>query len=225
MTGPGAPPACRISREPRTRQAPQGPPASRSEAFVCSQRGPQARLIIVKILLSLTRRIDAISRAAASVALWLVLICALVSALNAVSRYAFDLSSNAWLELQWYMFGGTVLLGAPHLLNTNGHIRVDLFYAKLDARQRTWLDLFGLIFFLLPFCYFMVVYSWPWFVESWQIGEISANAGGLIRWPVKLLIPVGFALLILQGLSEIIKRVAALRGAIAIDTHYERPLQ
>ena len=179
----------------------------------------------MKHLLVLARRIDDLSRAAAVVALWLVLICALVSAGNALTRYAFDLSSNAWLEMQWYMFGGTVLLGAAHLLNTNGHIRVDLFYNKLNDRQRTWLDLFGLIVFLLPFCYFMVIYSWPWFVESWEIGEISPNAGGLIRWPVKLLLPLGFGLLILQGLSEIIKRVAALRGDIAINTQYERPLQ
>ncbi len=176
-------------------------------------------------LLALARQIDALSRAAALVAIWLVLICALVSAGNALSRYTLDLSSNAWLEMQWYMFSATVLLGAPHLLNKNGHIRVDLFYAKLNDRQRAWLDLGGLIFFLLPFSYFMVLYSWPWFVEAWQINEISANAGGLVRWPVKLLLPLGFGLLILQGLSEIIKRVAALRGDIALDTHYERPLQ
>jgi TRAP-type mannitol/chloroaromatic compound transport system permease small subunit len=179
----------------------------------------------VNKLLALARHIDALSRAAALVAIWLVLICALVSAGNALSRYTLDLSSNAWLEMQWYMFGATVLLGAPHLLNKNGHIRVDLFYAKLNDRQRAWLDLGGLIFFLLPFSYFMVLYSWPWFVEAWQINEISANAGGLVRWPVKLLLPLGFGLLILQGLSEIIKRVAALRGDIALDTHYERPLQ
>ena len=183
------------------------------------------RLPFVKNLLALARQIDALSRWAAVVALWLVLICALVSAGNALSRYALDLSSNAWLELQWYMFGATVLLGAPHLLNKNGHIRVDLFYAKLNDRQRAWLDLGGLLAFLLPFCYFMVVYSWPWFLEAWQINEVSANAGGLIRWPVKLLLPVGFGLLALQGLSEIIKRVAALRGHIALDTNYERPLQ
>jgi TRAP-type mannitol/chloroaromatic compound transport system permease small subunit len=179
----------------------------------------------VKKLLALARQIDALSRAAALVAIWLVLICALVSAGNALSRYTLDLSSNAWLEMLWYLFGATVLLGAPHLLNKNGHIRVDLFYAKLNDRQRAWLDLGGLIFFLLPFSYFMVLYSWPWFVEAWQINEISANAGGLVRWPVKLLLPLGFGLLILQGLSEIIKRVAALRGDIALDTHYERPLQ
>lgn len=176
-------------------------------------------------LLNLARRIDGLSRIAASVSIWLVLICALVSAANAMSRYAFDLSSNAWLELQWYMFGATVLLGAPHLLCTNGHIRVDLFYAKLNDRQRTWLDLAGLIVFLLPFGYFMVAYSWPFFLESWALQETSANAGGLLRWPVKLLMPVGFGLLMLQGLSEIIKRVAALRGDVKIDTHYERPLQ
>jgi TRAP-type mannitol/chloroaromatic compound transport system permease small subunit len=179
----------------------------------------------VKNLLHLARRIDAISRSASVVALWLVLICALVSAANALSRYAFDVSSNAWLELQWYMFGGTVLLGAAHLLNTNGHIRVDLFYTKLSDRQRAWLDLFGLVVFLWPFCFFMVLYSWPWFVESWLIQETSANAGGLLRWPVKALLPLGFGLLMLQGLSEVIKRVAALRGDIALDTHYERPLQ
>jgi TRAP-type mannitol/chloroaromatic compound transport system permease small subunit len=118
----------------------------------------------VNKLLALARHIDALSRAAALVAIWLVLICALVSAGNALSRYTLDLSSNAWLEMQWYMFGATVLLGAPHLLNKNGHIRVDLFYAKLNDRQRAWLDLGGLIFFLLPFSYFMVLYSWPWFV-------------------------------------------------------------
>ncbi len=176
-------------------------------------------------LLLLCRGIDRISLGAARLAIWLVLICAMVSALNALSRYLFDLSSNAWLELQWYMFGGIVLLGAPHLLNTNGHIRVDLFYARLNHRQRAWLDLAGLTLFLLPFSVFMVLASWPWFLESWQIGEVSPNAGGLIRWPVKLLLPVGCALLILQGISEIIKRAAALRGVIALDAHYERPLQ
>jgi TRAP-type mannitol/chloroaromatic compound transport system permease small subunit len=179
----------------------------------------------VKKLLALARQIDALSRAAALVAIWLVLICALVSAGNALSRYTLDLSSNAWLEMQWYMFGATVLLGAPHLLNKNGHIRVDLFYAKLNDRQRAWLDLGGLIFFLLPFSYFMVLYSWPWFVEAWQINEISANAGGLVRWPVKLLLPVGFVLLSLQGLSELIKRIAMLTGHMEANLHYERPLQ
>ena len=175
--------------------------------------------------LVLSRRIDRISQVAASVAAALVLLCALVSALNAMSRYAFDLSSNAWLELQWYLFGAIVLLGAPHLLNVNGHVRVDLLYSRLNGRQRVWLDLFGLLLFLMPFSVYMLLASWPWFVEAWQIQEVSPNAGGLIRWPVKLLLPLGFGLLVLQGGSEIIKRIAALRGAIALDAHYERPVQ
>jgi TRAP-type mannitol/chloroaromatic compound transport system permease small subunit len=180
---------------------------------------------MVSAILHLSRGIDQISRMAAKIAIALVLICALVSAFNALSRYLFDASSNAWLELQWYMFGAIVLLGAPHLLNTNGHIRVDLFYAKLNNRQQAWLDLAGLLGFVIPFSLYMVVHSWPWFLESWQIGETSANAGGLLRWPVKLLLPLGFSLLALQAVSEIIKRVAALRGYIALDTHYERPVQ
>ena len=176
-------------------------------------------------LLGVCRAIDALSRAAARIAMALVLLCALVSAANALSRYVFDLSSNAWLELQWYMFGAIVLLGAPHLLNTNGHIRVDLFYSKLSDRQRAWLELSGLIVFLMPFAVFMAYISWPWFVESWSIQETSANAGGLLRWPVKLLLPLGFGLLILQAVSEVIKRVAALMGVIALDSHYEKPVQ
>ena len=176
-------------------------------------------------LLSLSRRIDQVSRFAARIAIGLVLVCALVSALNAISRYAFDLSSNAWLELQWYMFGAIVLLGGPHLLATNGHIRVDLFYSKLTTRQQAWLDLAGLIGFVMPFSLYMVAHSWPWFIESWQLGEVSANAGGLLRWPVKLLLPAGFFLLALQAVSEIIKRAAALRGQMALQAHYERPLQ
>ena len=173
-------------------------------------------------LLRATRWIDWLSLQAAKLAISLVLICALVSVLNAFSRYVFDLSSNAWLELQWYMFGGIVMLGGAHLLNTNGHIRVDLFYLKLSARQKLWLDLFGLSIFVIPFSLAMTVYSWPWFMEAWYLQEISANAGGLFRWPVKILIPIGFSLLILQGFAEIVKRIAALRGEFVINTHYER---
>jgi TRAP-type mannitol/chloroaromatic compound transport system permease small subunit len=169
--------------------------------------------------------IDAISRQAARIAIALVLLCAAVSALNALSRYAFNLSSNAWLELQWYMFGAIVMLGAPHLLAINGHIRVDLFYSRLSDRQKTWLDLFGLALFLLPFALFMAWTSWPWFEEAWRINETSPNAGGLLRWPVKLLLPAGFGLLAMQGVSEMIKRIAAIRGVIALDAHYERPMQ
>ena len=193
---------------------------------------PQARCGLSRVNLDavnapvrLAYSIDRLSKAVAVIAIWLTLICALISAGNAGMRYAFDMSSNAWLEMQWYMFGGMVMLGAPHLLTINGHIRVDLFYSRLNDRQRAWLDLAGLIFFLQPFCIYMALVCWPWFLESWTIGEISNNAGGLVRWPVKLLFPIGFGLLVLQGFSEIIKRVAALKGVIALNTHYERPLQ
>jgi len=179
----------------------------------------------MKILLSFSAGIDRLSFLAARLAIWLVLFCALVSAFNALSRYTFDLSSNAWLELQWYMFAGIVLLGAPHLLNTNGHIRVDIFYSRLSDRQRVWLDLGGMAAFVLPFAIFMLVTAWPWFVESWVSREVSSNAGGLLRWPVKLLLPLGFGLLIMQSISEIIKRCAALQGQTAVIMHYEKPLQ
>jgi len=129
------------------------------------------------------------------------------------------------LEMQWYLFAAIVMLGAAHLLCTNGHIRVDLLYLRLHQRQRMMLDLFGLVFFVIPFSIMMVLYAWPWFVEAWLIGETSANAGGLIRWPVKILMPIGFGLLILQAISEIIKRVAALQGKISFDVHYQRPEQ
>ena len=182
---------------------------------------------MLSLFITLSHRIDQASRAAARLAVALVLICALVSAVNAISRYLFDLSSNAWLELQWYMFGGIVLLGAPYLLKTNGHIRVDIFYSKLSHRHQLWLDLAGLLVFLMPFSIYMVATSWPWFVEAWALQETSANAGGLLRWPVKLLLPVGFFLLTLQGVSEVIKRIATLKGALSLEpaTHYERPLQ
>lgn len=183
------------------------------------------KTLALRPLLKLSALIDQTSLAAAHAAVWLVFVCALVSAFNAISRYAFDLSSNAWLEMQWYMFGAIVLLGAPHILKTNGHVRVDLFYARLSDRAKAWFDTAGLIVFLIPFCVLMIGYSWPWFVEAWVLGETSPNAGGLIRWPVKILLPIGFALLLAQGVSEIIKRIAALRGLIALDVHYEKPVQ
>lgn len=179
----------------------------------------------MKRLLRITAWIDWLSAQAAKVAISLVLLCVIVSVLNAFSRYLFDSSSNAWLELQWYMFGGIILLGGAHLLNTNGHIRVDLFYIQLSERRKLYLDLFGLGFFVIPFCIAMTVYAWPWFLQAWYLQEISANAGGLLRWPVKLLLPLGFSLLVLQACAEIIKRLAALRGEYVVDTHYERPEQ
>ena len=159
------------------------------------------------------------------IANWLVLLACLISAGNAGSRYLLSASSNAWLEIQWYMFAGMVLLGAPYALKMNEHVRVDLIYGMVSERTRIWIDIVGGILFLLPICVILTHFTWPWFVESWKINEVSTNAGGLIRWPVKLMLPVGFALMALQGLSELIKRVAALRGEYRLQYSYEKPLQ
>jgi TRAP-type mannitol/chloroaromatic compound transport system permease small subunit len=189
------------------------------------RRDDTAEVRSMQVLLKLARAIDRANAAFGRVAVWLVLLACLVSAGNAISRYAFDLSSNAWLELQWYMFAGMVMLGAPFVLNVNGHVRVDLLYGQASERTRAWIDLLGLVFFLQPVMIAMMVMSWPFFVESYVHGETSGNAGGLLRWPVKLLIPLGFALMVLQGLAEIIKRVAFLLGRTALDARYEKPLQ
>ena len=159
------------------------------------------------------------------IANWLVLLACLISAGNATSRYLFSASSNAWLEVQWYMFTGMVMLGGAYTLKMNEHVRVDLFYGIFAERTRIWIDIIGGLLFLLPICVILVYFTWPWFVESWRIQETSMNAGGLIRWPVKLLLPAGFAMLFLQGLSEIIKRIAALEHIVDIEFKYEKPLQ
>jgi TRAP-type mannitol/chloroaromatic compound transport system permease small subunit len=180
---------------------------------------------MLDILLKLSRAIDWVSDRFGQVATWLVLFATLISAANATSRYMFSVSSNAWLEIQWYMFAGMVLLGAPYVLKINEHVRVDLFYSSMPERVRIWIDLLGGIFFLLPICIIMIYFTWPWFVDSWRINEESMNAGGLIRWPVKLILPVGFALMALQGVSEIIKRIDALLGNKHLSYEYEKPLQ
>jgi TRAP-type mannitol/chloroaromatic compound transport system permease small subunit len=176
-------------------------------------------------LLKVSRVIDAINERFGTVATWLVLLAVLTATGNAISRYAFNASSNAWLEVQWYMFAAMVFFGAPYTLKLNGHVRVDVIYSALSERGRIWIDILGCIFFLLPFCAVLLYFTWPWFLDSWQIGEMSSNAGGLIRWPVKLVLPVGFALLALQGLSELIKRIAALTASYRLEHHYETPLQ
>src|SRR6185369_9757656 len=176
-------------------------------------------------LLALSRVIDAFNEKFAVIANWLVLLSCLISAGNAMSRYAFSLSSNAWLEVQWYMFAGMVMLGAPHTFKVNEHVRVDLLFSSVSERTRIWIDILGIIFFLFPICIILIYFTWPWFVESWQIEEMSSNAGGLIRWPVKLLLPVGFTLMVLQGISELIKRVEALIHHHRLQYEYEKPLQ
>jgi TRAP-type mannitol/chloroaromatic compound transport system permease small subunit len=179
----------------------------------------------VKLLLGASSAIDWFSEKLSHVANWLVLLACLISAGNAGSRYLFSESSNGWLEVQWYMFAGMVLLGAPYTLKMNEHVRVDLVYGMVSERTRIWIDIIGGFLFLLPICVILTYLTWPWFVESWRIQEGSSNAGGLIRWPVKLLLPVGFGLMALQGMSEIVKRIAALEHIIDIEFKYEKPLQ
>jgi TRAP-type mannitol/chloroaromatic compound transport system permease small subunit len=166
----------------------------------------------MRALLGLSRGIDAVSAGIGRIAEWCVLAACAVSAGNALMRYTFSLSSNAWLEAQWYLFTGIVMLGAAHTLRRNGHVRVDLVYSIVSERARLWIDVFGIIFFLLPGMLLLAWMTWPFFLDSWMRDEVSPNAGGLLRWPVKLLLPLGFAMVVLQGLAELVKRVAALRG-------------
>lgn len=176
-------------------------------------------------LLRLSGGIDRISTFFGWAAAWLVLLACLVSAANAISRYLFSLSSNAWLEIQWQMFSGIFLLGAANVLRLNEHVRVDLFYGNAPQRRKLWIDLLGIPLFLMPSVVVMGFFSAEFFLTSFQSGEQSSNAGGLILWPVKLLLPFGLFLLLLQGISEWIKRLAALQGLRADVVEYERPLQ
>lgn len=149
----------------------------------------------------------------------------MISAANALSRYALSISSNAWLEIQWQMFAGIFLLGAPYVLKLNEHVRVDMIYGGRSDRTKLWIDVFGIIFFLFPTTAMMTVMGFEFFATSFGQGEISSNAGGLPVWPVKALLPIGFALMFLQGISELIKRVAGLRGDASFAPAYEKPLQ
>ena len=179
----------------------------------------------MKSLLALSRWIDEINTRFGTIANWLVLFACLISAGNAGSRYLFSESSNGWLEIQWYLFAGIVLFGGPYTLKMNEHVRVDLVYSMVSERTRIWIDIICGFLFLLPICVILVYFTWPWFVESWRLQEGSSNAGGLIRWPVKLMMPIGFGLMALQGISEIIKRIAALEHVVDLEFKYEKPLQ
>lgn len=166
----------------------------------------------MSLLIWISRLIDAVNDGVGRIVYWLVLIAVLVSSGNAIVRYAFDTSSNAWLELQWYLYAAVFLLCSGYTLLRNEHVRIDLLMGRLSARGQAWIDLVGGLFFLLPLAVLLVWLSWPMFMDAYVRGEQSADAGGLLRWPVKLLIPVGFVLLALQGVSESIKRVAFLCG-------------
>jgi len=177
----------------------------------------------VDLLLRLSRAIDALNERVGHLVYWLILAAALVSAGNASVRYAFDTSSNAWLELQWYLYSAVFLLCAGYTLLRNEHVRIDVIIGHLPPKLRAWIDLLGGVLFLLPMAVVIMFLSWPVVVESYVRHEFSADAGGLLRWPVKLLIPVGFLLLALQGVSEIVKRALFLAGHIPdpVEAHHE----
>jgi TRAP-type mannitol/chloroaromatic compound transport system permease small subunit len=182
--------------------------------------------ISMQLLLRLSKGIDVFGERIGRVANLMILLSCLISATNALIRYGFNWSNNWPLELQWYLFGAAVMMGAPYVFQKNEHVRVDLIYGHVSERAKLWIDIFGIIFFLMPAC---LLFSWlAWkslFLPSWEISEQSANAGGLPRYPIKFVVPFGFAVLALQGISELIKRVAALAGKVHLDSKYERPVQ
>jgi TRAP-type mannitol/chloroaromatic compound transport system permease small subunit len=168
----------------------------------------------VTLLLKLSQLIDWLNERVGKGAFWLVLIMTVISAGNASIRFVFDTSSNGLLEIQWYLFAAIFLLCAPYTLQKNEHVRIDVLSGKLSPRGLAIIDIIGTLFFLLPMVVAVLWLSLPLVAESYRIQEMSANAGGLIRWPVKILLPIGFTLLALQGLSELIKRIAFLAGRI-----------
>jgi TRAP-type mannitol/chloroaromatic compound transport system permease small subunit len=176
----------------------------------------------VRLLLGLSRAIDWINGHIGRLVPWCVLIAVLVSAGNALVRYIFDTSSNAWLEIQWYLFSAVFLLCAGYTLLRNEHVRIDVIAGRLSRRAQAWIDIVGSVFFLLPMAIIIGWLSWPLVADSYLRHEMSGDAGGLLRWPVKILIPIGFTLLTLQGVSELIKRIAFLMGLIP-DPAEKRP--
>ncbi|MGL4489288.1 MAG: TRAP transporter small permease subunit [Rhizobiaceae bacterium] len=198
-------------------------------------------------MLVVTKYIDALSHKFSLIAIYLVLFASMVCAFNALLRYSLTAlqwledrlgsglfsgvitmyreNSNLLSESQWYMFAGMVMFGGAWTLKVNEHVRVDLVYGSVSERTRTWIDLLGGIFFLLPMCMLMIYFTWPWFMEAWISNEGSPNSGGIVRWPVKLVVPVGFALVALQGISEIIKCYLALTTDYVREFAYEKPVQ
>jgi TRAP-type mannitol/chloroaromatic compound transport system permease small subunit len=168
----------------------------------------------LKALLSISRLIDAVNSAVGRTVYWLILVAVVVSAGNATMRYVFNIASNSWLELQWYLFSAVFLLCAGYTYLHKAHVRIDLVAGRFSFRTQAWVDVVGIVMFLLPPCVLIFWYGWDAFVSSWIENEQSTDAGGLTRWPVKLLIPVGFGLLIAQAISELIKRIAFLKGMI-----------
>ncbi|HXE18276.1 TRAP transporter small permease subunit [Castellaniella sp. UC4442_H9] len=172
-------------------------------------------------LLALSRAIDSVNRRVGRAVTWLILLAVLISATNATVRKLFNVSSNAWLELQWYLFGAVFMLASGYTLLKNEHVRVDVLASRFSRRTQLWIEIFGVLFFLLPACSLIMWLSWPYFMDSLINNEQSSNAGGLIRWPAKLILPVGFALLVAAGVSHLIKCIGCLRGLCPDprDTH------
>ncbi len=173
---------------------------------------------MMKLLLGLSRAIDTLNEHVGKLTYWLILAAVLISAGNAAVRYTVNMSSNAWLEIQWYLFSFVFLFCAGYTLLHNQHVRIDVISGQLSGRARAWIDIFGTVFFLMPMAIAIMWLSWPVFLDAYRSNEVSTNAGGLTVWPGRLMLPVGFFLLILQGLSELIKRIAFLRGMIPDPT-------
>ncbi|CAO3421689.1 TRAP transporter small permease subunit [Azospirillum doebereinerae] len=168
----------------------------------------------MRVLLKISGLIDAMNNGIGKLVYWLVLVAVVVSAGNAVIRYSLHISSNAWLELQWYLFSAVFLLCAGYTFQRNEHIRIDIIIGRFSKRVQAAVDIFGILVFLFPMSILIMVLSWPMFWDSYVTHEMSSDAGGLLRWPAKLLVPAGFFLLTAQGVSELIKRIAYLAGAI-----------
>lgn len=166
----------------------------------------------MKLLLSISQLIDALTDRIGKLAMWLVLATTLISAGNAIIRKVFGTSSNAWLEIQWYLFAAVFMLGSGYAFLKNAHVRIDFVSSRFSARTRNWVDIGGILVFVVPLCVLMIYEGWPLFTQALASGEMSSNAGGLIRWPIYALIPFGFGLLMLQSTSELIKRLAFLKG-------------
>lgn len=177
----------------------------------------------MRFFLALARLIDGLNERVGRLTYWLILACVLISAGNAIARYGFSLSSNAFLEIQWYLYSIVFLGAAGYTLKHNAHVRIDLVAGRLSQRTQAWIDVFGALFMLLPVCAVIFWYGWSAFLESYRIGEMSADAGGLARWPIKLVLPLAFLLLMLQGVAETIKRLAFLKGLSSDAAQPEAP--
>ena len=173
----------------------------------------------MRALLKFSNAIDWLNSLIGRHVIWLIFASAVISSANAIVRKAFNVSSNAYLEVQWYLFAAAFLLASAYTLLNGEHVKIDVIYSHWSKRAQMWIDVIGLTFFLTPFCIAILWFSVPFFLKGWSSGEMSPNTGGLIRWPVYVMIPLGFGLLLLQGWSELIKRLAFLQGLIEDPTH------